>query len=100
MLCTLDVVVLNLHCVVGYYQPPQGNQELIDEIVLVSEGEAFEQCRELARTEGLLVGISASAAVFAAREVAARPENAGKMVVVILCDSGERYLSVSGLFKQ
>ena len=69
MLCTLDVVVLNLHCVVGYYQPPQGNQELIDEIVLVSEGEAFEQCRELARTEGLLVGISASAAVFAAREV-------------------------------
>jgi cysteine synthase len=69
MLCTLDVVLLNLHCVVGYYQPPQGNQELIDEIVLVSEGEAFEQCRELARTEGLLVGISASAAVFAAREV-------------------------------
>ena len=67
--------------------------------VQVSETEAFEQCRELARTEGLLVGISAAAAVRAARTVAARPANARKTVVVMLCDSGERYLSVSGLFQ-
>ena len=67
-------------------------------VAQVNEAEAFEQCRQLARTEGLLVGISASAAVFAARAVAARPENAGKCVVVVLCDSGERYLSVEGLY--
>lgn len=77
----------------------EGNRELIDEIFLVSEDEAFEQCRQVARTEGLLVGISASAALFAARAVAAREENRGKCVVVVLCDSGERYLSVGGLFQ-
>lgn len=77
-----------------------GNRELIDEIVLVSESEAFESCRDMARSEGLLVGISAAAALFAARQIAARPENKKKVIVVMLCDSGERYLSVDGLFKQ
>eukprot|EP01047_Picozoa_sp_COSAG01_P017044 COSAG01_NODE_891_length_12911_cov_99.327740_11_plen_67_part_00 len=66
----------------------------------MSEAEAFEECREIARAEGLLVGISAAAAVHAARRVAAREENRGKNVVVMMCDSGERYLSVSGLFKK
>ena len=69
------------------------NQEVIDEIVLVKNDEAFARARESARTEGLLVGISAGAALQAAAVVAARPENKGKRIVVILPDSGERYLS-------
>jgi len=64
-----------------------------DEIVKVKNGDAFDVCRELSRTEGLLVGISSGAAVWAATELAKRPENAGKTIVVILPDSGERYLS-------
>ena len=54
---------------------------------------AFETGREIARTEGILVGISSGAAVYAAKELAKRPENKGKTIVVILPDNGDRYLS-------
>jgi cysteine synthase A len=64
-----------------------------DETVAVTEKDAFEMARRLAREEGVLVGMAAGACVWAALRVARRPENAGKLVVVILPDSGERYLS-------
>jgi len=74
------------------------DRDLIDEILLVSEEDAFATCRELARREGILVGISSGASVRAAMELSRMPENAGKVIVCMLCDSGERYLSVEGLF--
>jgi cysteine synthase A len=67
--------------------------DLIDEILAVTGDEAFAGARRLARTEGILAGISAGANVHAAYQVASRPENAGKLIVTILCDGGERYLS-------
>ena len=69
------------------------NTTVYDEIFKVKNEEALQTGRELARTEGLLAGISAGAAVFAAIQVAKRPENKGKKIVVILPDTGERYLS-------
>ena len=72
---------------------------LVDEIVKVSNEDAFKMSRRLAKEEGILVGISAGANVFAAIEVAKRKENKDKTVVTILCDTGERYLSTEGLFK-
>lgn len=65
-----------------------------DRVMRVTDEAAFEAMRELARTEGLLTGISSGAALAAAAELAAAPENAGKMIVALLPDSGERYLSV------
>jgi len=64
-----------------------------DEIVHVGNEQAFATARELARSEGLLVGISAGANAWAAAEVGRRPENRGKLIVTVLCDTGERYLS-------
>ena len=69
------------------------NVSILDEIVTVTTSEAYEAGREIARSEGILVGISSGAALHAAKKVAARPENAGKTVVVLLPDTGERYLS-------
>ncbi len=69
------------------------NLEVIDEIYKVWNEEAFDTSRVLAREEGLLVGISSGAAVFAAAKIANRPENKGKTIVAILPDTGERYLS-------
>jgi cysteine synthase A len=69
------------------------NREIIDKIVLVKNEEAFEVGRALAKTEGLIVGISSGAAIFAATQLAKLPENKGKNIVVILPDTGERYLS-------
>ncbi len=69
------------------------NTTIYDEIFLVKNDEAFQIGRELARTEGLLVGISSGAATYAAIQIAKRPENKGKRIVVLLPDTGERYLS-------
>jgi len=69
--------------------------ELIDEIIQVSDDDAIQMMRKIMRLEGLLVGISCGAATVAAIQVAKRPENAGKHIVVILPDTGERYLSTA-----
>ena len=69
------------------------NTEIIDEIITVTNEQAFQSARELAASEGLLCGISSGAAMYAALELAGRPENRGKQIVVILPDTGERYLS-------
>ncbi len=69
------------------------NMKVIDEIITVKNEQAFAVSRQLAREEGILVGISSGAAAYAALQVAARPENKGKLIVVVFPDTGERYLS-------
>jgi len=77
------------------FVPPVLNTSVIDEIFKVRNDEALETGRLLAREEGLLVGISAGAAAFAAIQIARRPRNRGKRIVVVLPDTGERYLSTA-----
>lgn len=71
------------------------DQSIIDEIIQVTNDDAFETARRMGREEGILVGISSGAAVWAAAKVAARPENVGKRIVVIIPSFGERYLSTA-----
>jgi len=77
------------------FVPEVLNRGVYDEVLTVSNEDAFATGRELAKTEGLLTGISSGAAVWAALQVALRPENEGKNIVVILPDTGERYLSTA-----
>ena len=75
------------------FVPETLNTDIYDEIIRVENDDAFAKGKEIARTEGMLVGISSGAAVWAATELAKRPENKGKTIVALLPDTGERYLS-------
>jgi len=75
------------------FKPDVLKLDLVDEIFKVTDDQALQTARQLAQKEGLLVGISSGAATYAAIEIAKRPENKGKLIVVILPDTGERYLS-------
>ncbi|MGV8905553.1 MAG: cysteine synthase A [Acetobacterium sp.] len=79
------------------FVPAVLNTKVYDEIITVSNDDSYQTSRLIAKKEGLLIGISSGAAIFAGTELAKRPENAGKVIVVLLPDSGERYLSV-GLY--
>jgi cysteine synthase A len=81
------------------FKPDVLKLELVDEIFKVTDDQAIQTARQLAQKEGLLVGISSGAAAFAAIEIAKRPESKGKLIVVVLPDTGERYLSTT-LFQE
>jgi len=82
------------------FVPAVLNCDLVDEIIRVKNEDAFETARKLAREEGILAGISSGAALYAALGVAKRPASRGKTIVVILPDTGERYLSIPDLFTE
>ena len=73
--------------------PKVMRMDIVDEVIPVENKAAFDKAREVAKSDGLLVGISSGAAIYAATELAKRPENKGKNIVVLLPDTGERYLS-------
>lgn len=79
------------------FLPDTLDKSILDEVITVSNEDAFATTKHLAKSEGLLVGISSGAAVFAATQLAQRPENSGKLIVALLPDTGERYLS-TGVF--
>ena len=81
------------------FVPKVLDRTVLDEVLPVEEEDAYVAARELARTEGVFVGISSGAAAYAAMQLAKRPENAGKRIVVVFVDSGERYLSTK-LFQE
>jgi len=76
------------------FVPENLDRDVVDEVIAVGDEDALEMARRVAKEEGVLSGISAGANIWAALEVAARPEMAGKRVVTIVCDSGERYMSL------
>jgi cysteine synthase A len=76
------------------FVPPVLNRDVVDEVIPVGDEQAIETARACARTEGILVGLSCGAALWGAMEVARRPESAGKRIVCVLPDSGERYVSI------
>ncbi len=75
--------------------PPVLNRSILDEVIAVTDEDAFACTRRLARVEGIIAGVSSGAALHAALAVAARPEAAGKLIVVILADTGERYITTT-----
>ncbi|MBI5524229.1 MAG: cysteine synthase A [Desulfarculus sp.] len=77
------------------FVPPNLNTKIVDEVFTVTNEQAFATARALARREGILCGISSGAAAYAAYQVARRPENVGKLIVVVLPSTGERYLSTA-----
>lgn len=94
--------VFNPHRMMGTapgFVPDTLDREVLDDFFLVSEEEAFAACREIAEKEGLLVGITSGASAHAARQLAKRAEHQDKVLVCVFADSGERYLSVEGLFR-
>lgn len=80
------------------FVPDVLNKDIIDEIITVTSEDAFASAKKMARSEGILVGISSGAALYAAAQLAMRSENAGKTIVALLPDTGERYLS-TGIFE-
>ncbi|OME92218.1 MULTISPECIES: cysteine synthase A [Paenibacillus] len=82
------------------FVPDNFNRSVVDEIIQVKNEDAFETTRQLAKSEGLLVGISSGAAAFVALQIARRPENKDKKIVILLPDTGERYLSINALFPE
>ncbi len=93
--------IFNPHRMMGTapgFIPETLDKEILDQILLVNEDQAFKATRQLAKREGILVGISSGAAFHAASEVANQTENDGKVIVVVFADTGQRYLSVKGLF--
>jgi len=94
--------IFNPHKIMGTapgFVPETVDRELIDDFFLVSEEEAFSMCRRIAKEEGVLVGITSGATAYAAIQLGARAENNNKNIVCIFADTGERYLSVEGLFR-
>ena len=78
------------------FVPANYDASVVDEVLDIGADQAYKTCQELAKYEGLLVGISSGAAVYAATQLAKRPEFAGKTIVVVLPDTGERYLTTPG----
>ena len=83
-----------IHGIGANFVPDVLDVDIMDEIITVTDDDALDTMKELARTEGLLTGVSSGAALYAAGQVAAREENTGKRIVVVLPDTGERYLSI------
>jgi cysteine synthase A len=77
------------------FVPGVYDEKVVDEVIRVSSDDAIAAARRLARTEGVVAGISSGASVHAARQIASQPENRGKRIVTIICDTGERYLSTT-----
>ncbi len=99
---TISQGIFNPHRVMGTapgFVPETLDQEIIDDFFLVSEQEAFASCRKIAQQEGFLVGITSGTAAFAAANIARQPGFTGKVIVCIFADTGQRYLSVEGLFE-
>lgn len=93
--------IFNPHKMMGTapgFVPETLDKKILDEIFLVKQEEAFQMCRTIAKKEGLLVGISSGAVCKAAKEISERLENQKKTIIAILADTGQRYLSVEGLF--
>ncbi len=81
------------------FVPGLFDRELMDDIVTVRVDDAFAACRQIAAREGLLVGITSGASAHVALDLARRPENAGKIIVIVFADAGQGYMSVDGLFE-
>lgn len=80
------------------FVPKLFERELLDEILTVNEEDSFETCRELVKKEGILAGITSGMTAYTARELAKKPENKGKLIVPVFADTGQRYLSMDGLY--